>query len=292
MDKKYYCFVCNKKAFYFCGNGCKTTYCGESCATKVYTSHKAICSLLIEGRDTKKRDRTFATVIFHKGFSGGDIIYGTDENELCIPEEYGIIQEQIGEGLFGTVFSMSDESVVLKAVPLNTPILDDHDCNPFDKWDRTKNCIIVSEIQFLQEAESAKIAGNLGVGPEVMYTTICKGWLKLDAISDEDEEPESRSESDEDEFQKYQPDILIGIIIMKKAGVSLKDYKEKYPRRYKAYAESGDHGYDRFYKEAEKLSENLPGGKHPDLHDGNIMIEIDSEGNYKPGTMKLIDFFK
>jgi len=173
MEKKHYCFVCNKKAFYFCGNGCKTTYCGEACARKVYINHKAVCSLLIEGIETKKRERTFASLEFYKEFSQGNIVYGTDENELCIPNEYGTIEEEIGEGISSMVFTLSEEGLVLKAIPLNTFIPDGPTCD-IDEG------IEISEKKFLEEVENAKVASNVGVGPEILYSTICKGWKKID----------------------------------------------------------------------------------------------------------------
>lgn len=131
-----------------------------------------------------------------------------------------------------------------------------------------KKCYVVKIIPNLKQGinnpdiKMSILMGNKDIGPKVIEVFECdaeillnKGWTKTKIV----------------------------LIIMEELEMSIKIYKEKYPNEY-------NNTKNTIISKITELEQNMTelGWKHPDLHEDNILINIDSNNNVV--KLRFIDF--
>jgi hypothetical protein len=259
--------------------------CKKKTKSKKFRHTEGIFFPLRGGHGKKRERETHKSISMTKEFNKGYVIYSSDD--LCVPDEYGEIVIELDAGSYGTVFKIG-ENKVIKVIPLNTPIPDKEDCNPFEMYDRLRACVSMDEEDFLREVKRTQQAGELGIGPRMYFSAVCNGTLEATIEDEEDESSmdysiDEEAEENDPGYAKKQT-VHLGIIIMEDGGISIKKYAKSYPVQYNKISKE-------LKTESEELEQKLSKFfYHTDMHNGNILIKVDPYGDYIPGSMKLIDF--
>lgn len=225
--KCHFCY--SKHSQYYCGGCYQAAYCSRNCQSAAWKvdGHQLICN-------KNKREREDEVIcIDHLNTE-----YCFDAS--CLPETFHI-GEKIGEGLWGAVYRVTIDGNTTQSVIKIVSLLNS-----------------AHEVDFLKEAEIARLMGEYDIGPTVHNTIICnnvtqttRGSLNL-VVS------------------------KLGFIVMDFVGISLR-----------SYLDSGIYTFDLadIKQQIVRLAKEMTalGYQNDDLQTNNVTID-------EFGNVRFIDF--